>query len=374
MPGLGAKDPADIIAEGRRSLGLTRLLQQERRITPHPRGGGSTGYDEWYRVDQLYAEQYGLPVDASASSLWRWKQRILRYRQTGNRDRTQLVGIDMVNLSIFLIAHPDGTLDEMAAHIYNEGGDLYSQSVISKRLNELEITKKKASTDAFQAQRADVQFRVHVFFNCPPPLGVLNVPLYKLIDVDEFSITLERCNRTGAWALKCHRVRLDGHYKSGVKLTVLLAIEPGDPRVPAGARGSLQNPRRWVRCVQNGGTTTIVFRDFTDYICNDIETNPVLPTDSHRMFIWDNLDAHHSTYVHQTVTGRGGPVQFSIVPRPPYHPMYGPIEYKICDLTHDMSINKQPEWDSARLERAVYESAQRIGPFNSTFRHCGIPP
>ena len=104
----------------------------------------------------------------------------------------------MVNLAIFLIAHPDGTLDEMAAHIYNEGGDLYSQSVISKRLNELEITKKKASTDAFQAQRADVQFRVHVFFNCPPPLGVLNVPLYKLIDVDEFSITLERCNRTGA--------------------------------------------------------------------------------------------------------------------------------------------------------------------------------
>ena len=70
----------------------------------------------------------------------------------------------MVNLALFLIAHPDGTLDEMAAHIYNEGGDLYSQPVILKRLGELNVTKKKASTDAFQAQRADVQFRVHVFF------------------------------------------------------------------------------------------------------------------------------------------------------------------------------------------------------------------
>jgi len=75
---------------------------------------------------------------------------------------------------LFLIAHPNGSLDEIAAHIYNEGGDLYSQSAISKRLN----------------------------FNCPPPLGVLNVQRYKLIDVDDFCITLERCNRTGAWALK----------------------------------------------------------------------------------------------------------------------------------------------------------------------------
>ena len=80
---------------------------------------------------------------------------------------------------------------------------LYSQSVISKRLSELEVTKKNASADAFQAQRADVQFRVQVFLNCPPPLGILNVPLYKLNDVDEFSITLERCNRTaghGRWS------------------------------------------------------------------------------------------------------------------------------------------------------------------------------
>ena len=137
-------------------------------------------------------------------------------------------------------------------------------------------------------------------------------------------------------------------------------------------RGSIQSPWRLVRCVQNRGTTTNVFRDFTDYICSDIEMNRVIPTDTHRIFRWDNLSAHHSTYVNQIVTGRAGLEQFLIVPRPPYHPMYGPIEYKICDLTHDMSVHKQPTWDSARLERAVHESAARIGPFNSTFDHCGF--
>ena len=41
---------------------------------------------------------------------------------TGNRDRTQLVGIDMMNMVTFLIAYPDASLDEIAVFIYNEGG------------------------------------------------------------------------------------------------------------------------------------------------------------------------------------------------------------------------------------------------------------
>ena len=59
----------------------------------------------------------------------------------------------------------------MATFIYNEGGELYSNQLISKRLSELQITKKRASTEAYQAQREDVQFRVHCFFNCPPLLA-----------------------------------------------------------------------------------------------------------------------------------------------------------------------------------------------------------
>ena len=233
------------------------------------------------------------------------------------------------------------------------------------------MTSKRASTEAFQALRPDVLFVEQCFWNHLPPLGVFGVPRYKMLDVDEFGITLERCNRKKGWALTCFRVRKDGHYKVGNKLTVLLAIEPGDPRLAAGVRGSIENPRRWVRCIQNGGTTINVFRDFCDHICTDIEANPIPQTDDHRVFLWDNLNSHHAAYVTQTVLGRPGPCQFSIVPRPPYMPKYGPIEYKICDLTSEMMNDKMPDWDVPRMEQAIHQSAARIGPFDSTFLHCG---
>jgi len=89
------------------------------------------------------------------------------------------------------------------------------------------------------------------------------------------------------------RVRKDGHYKHGSKITVLFGIEPGDPNLPPHARGSLQNPRRWVRCIRSRGTSTVMFRDFCDYICSDIENNGYNGTDDHRILMWDNLLAHH---------------------------------------------------------------------------------
>ena len=330
MPDLGATDPADIHAQVRGELGFTRQLEQTRRVDPHPRRGGS--YPAWFRLEELQWHANHEPTTASAASISRWQRRILPYRKIGNCDRSQLVGIELLDLATFIIAHPDAGIDEMAVYIYNQGGGLYSTALISKRLKELKVTSKRSSTEAFQALRPDVLFVEQCFWNRPPPLGIFGVPRYKMIDVDEFGITLERCNRKKGWTMSCFRVRKDGHYKIGNKLTVLIGIEPGDPRLAAGVRGSIENPRRWVRCIQNGGTTINVFRDFCHHICTSIETNPIPQTDDHRIFLWDNLNAHHAPYVTQTVLGRTGPCQFSIVPRPPYMPKYGPIEYKICDL------------------------------------------
>jgi hypothetical protein len=114
-------------------------------------------------------------------------------------------------------------------------------------------------------QHLDVQFRVWGFWNCPPPLGVFQVPRWKLIDVDKFGLTFEKCNRTSGWAVTVHRVRKDGHYHHGMKMTVIFAIEPGDPALPAHARKSVERPRRWIRCLRAVGTTTNIFRDFCDY-------------------------------------------------------------------------------------------------------------
>jgi hypothetical protein len=80
-----------------------------------------------------------------------------------------------------------------------KGGDLYSIQAILKRLSlrELDITNKSVSTEGYQMQQPDVQFWVWVFLNCPPPPGVYEVPWRILIDVDEFGVLLEECNRTG---------------------------------------------------------------------------------------------------------------------------------------------------------------------------------
>jgi hypothetical protein len=65
---------------------------------------------------------------------------------------------------------------------------------ISKHLDDLKITKNKASIEAFQASSAGAQFRVFTYKNCPPPLGIFEVRRRKLININEFGVTLERCN------------------------------------------------------------------------------------------------------------------------------------------------------------------------------------
>ena len=192
-----------------------------------------------------------------------------------------------------------------------------------------------------------------------------------LIDVDKFWMTIERCNRNKGWVLKLFRVRKDGHYGHGKKLTVLFAIEPGDLILPPHVYGSIKNPWQWIRCVRNIGTSNNTFRDFCKYICNDIEVNGIAVTNDNCIFIWDNLSAHHCAYVYTTVTARAGPCCFYIVPRPPDHPKFGPIEYKICDITQQIKLETRPDWNIAELEQQIMALAMRIGLFDSRFLHCG---
>jgi hypothetical protein len=140
----------------------------------------------------------------------------------GNKAREQVVGVDLINLATFLRAWPKAHLEEMTVFLYNKGGPLYSIKVISKCLDELKITKKRASTEAYQAQSDDEQLRVWIIWNFSSPLGIFKVPRQKLIDIDEFGILLEKCNHTGGWALRVFRVRKDGHYHYDAKITVLL--------------------------------------------------------------------------------------------------------------------------------------------------------
>ena len=121
MPKERGTDPADLIAQSRRELGLSRQLQQDRAVAADPSLGGS-GYPVWYRIKEINKHQNGEDTDCDARSIRQWNVRLLPYRHTGNMDRTKLVGFNMIALISFILAWPDATLDEMATFIYNEGG------------------------------------------------------------------------------------------------------------------------------------------------------------------------------------------------------------------------------------------------------------
>jgi hypothetical protein len=296
---------------------------------------------------------------------------------TGNKDRAKLVGMDLILLVVFYTIWPCGSADEACTFIYNNGGDIYERPDISKRLKELDYSRKISSTEAYQAFTPINMLKCDLFFSQPPPLGIVTVPRRKFIDVDEFGIALERCNNKYGYSLRLYRIRKPGHYTRNQKLTVLLAIEPGDPRLPNNMPGSVAMPRRWCRVMQTGGTSTLAFASFVDHICTSIETNGipahVIDTDSHRVFLWDNLTSHLTPLVAQTIGARNGNSVFTSIPRPPYQPKYAPIEYKICDCIALATKEIHAESTTQDLEIAILRAAREIGPFDSTFAHCGYP-
>ena len=134
MPAIGGTDPADLEAKASAELGFSRQLEQSRRVAPPPRFGGSGGYPVWYREIQLQRFNAGEAIDVSLASIYRWADRLEPFRQTGNRERTTIIGADLLSLVTYITAWPDATLDEMVVFIYNEGGGLYSRQRISQWL------------------------------------------------------------------------------------------------------------------------------------------------------------------------------------------------------------------------------------------------
>jgi len=55
---------------------------------------------------------------------------LLLYQMTGNNDSTKLVGVDLILLVVFIQIHPDASANQIAALIFNEGGNIYLNSDI----------------------------------------------------------------------------------------------------------------------------------------------------------------------------------------------------------------------------------------------------
>ena len=65
----------------------------------------------------------------------------------------------------------------------------------------------------------------------PPPFGIHGAERRCLIDIDECGIELQRSNRKYGHMCAGICVVKPGHYTKDTKLTIMLAVEPGDPQL-----------------------------------------------------------------------------------------------------------------------------------------------
>ena len=247
---------------------------------------------------------------------------------------------------------------------------MYSQSQVSERMDELGLTKKVGSTEAKQASLPINMQKRRLFWNQGVPYGVAGCERRRLIDVDECGIEVQRTNRKYGHSAVGIRVVKPGHYSKDTKLTVLLAVEAGDPQLPPEVRGSVENPRRWLRILVKAGTTVLDFDEFVTHICEDLVN--YVPQgqvgNERRIFLWDNLSSHCSPLIHQTVEGTYGHI---IIRRPPYKPSNAPIEYVFCQLIIGLQSRTYLINNLADLIHNIQVAVTHLNGFDHTFRMIG---
>ena len=364
-------DPRRVQEQQRRKAGLPRSLRLTRTAKSHHRVGGARGYSVPMRESELWLYNHGFPTVSSVSSLRRWDLRLHPFIMTGNKERTVITGLDQYNLILFLLAWPEARLDEIIAFLANAGnGRVYTRSQVSTRMIELGITRKVGSTEAKQASLPINLFKREQFWTMPTPFGVNGCERRRLIDVDECGIEITRTNRKYGHCSCGIRVVKPGHYSRDTKLTIILAVEAGDPALQPEVRGSIQNPRRWLRIHIKAGTTTLDFNNFLRYVCTNLaENHPNGMIGNHsRVFLWDNLTSHCSPIIHQTVEGE---FEHLIIRRPSYKPSDAPIEYVFCNLMQELQTRTFEVNNLVQLVQAIQNVVANLGGFNNTFNKLG---
>jgi hypothetical protein len=329
----------------------------------------------------------GSTITRDAASAAEWTNKSVMRRSSGVYcPRRQIFGFDLVNFIASLIAWPDATNDEIAVHIYNGGGELYSDEVISKRRKEFNREQKKmpdvtnVRTSRDRSPDDFTQYATWAYWNSPPPCGVIGVPRKKFIDIVDFGVVLQKCRGGDKLVPKVQKIEKNGrcHRVGSNGLSVILAIEAGDPSLPAGVSGSIENPRRWIRCLRSTEIiNTHIFADFCEDVCNDIEQHHRGPPEAlnreYRTFLWETSKAHDNAYVVQTICGRESQPKFAYTYRPRNHPHFSPAEYKLCELFERLRLVEELyDWNIDTLEEVICGICyHRLGKFDAAFEHCG---
>lgn len=344
----------------------------------HPSFGGSRGYDLFHQNQLKDDYEAGRPVPRSmVRSIQRWLQKealgIGPLRMTGNKGTYGLAGEYLLLLVMYKMVWPHAHYIECSAFLANEStnGEIFTEKEISKALVGLGYTQKVTSTIAYQAFTPRNLLRRELFFSRPYPVGIFGTPRRLLIDVDEFGVHRNDANRKRGSSLKGLYIRKPGHYDRGdFKLTIILAVEPGNPALDGNTPptvGSTERPRVWAEISEEPGTTASAYRAF-------LEQKPLATYNAaveQRTIIHDNLTSHKSAQVYEAVRQSG----HRVVPRPPYRPQDGPIEYAINQVMTKLANrwSEIPEDATPAQMRVVLESIidGGITGMDQLFLNCG---
>ena len=109
-------------------------------------------------------------------------------------------------------------------NLHGPNNRLHSPSQICRAESLILITKKRASTTAFQAMAPVNIQRRHNFWNLPYPFGSVGIHPNDMIDVDEAGIYPNETNRKHGKGRVGQRCREVGTYIRDQKLNILMAV------------------------------------------------------------------------------------------------------------------------------------------------------
>jgi hypothetical protein len=303
----------------------------------------------------------------SRNTVLRWiaqyneKHHALPYKRTGNhRAERELHGVELVELALFRCIKPKPTIVEVKAYLYNRHPDPdnftpYSDSQMHRAEDRLCLTRKAASTTAYQALTPVNRLKRHNYWNLPYPYGVADIATDDLIDIDECGVYLEVTNRGYGKTYIGQRADEAGIYnRVGEKLNLLLAVS-ADPN----------DPRRWSMMWIGGGTTIERYEEFMNVILDDL--NQSHPGRSY-CFTKDNLIAHKSPLI----TGMIFNADHRLVFRAPYYAVDGAIEYVFNTIQTMLQMFYHQVDTMEHLEQKIIEIIASIDSFRSYFVHVGF--
>ena len=146
----------------------------------------------------------------------------------------------------------------------------------------------------------------------------------RIIDRDESDLHLKDANKKYGLPPTALKIRKPGNYDRGTfKLTIVLAVETGDPAIPNGQIGSRSRPWIWCQIRNIAGTLAVAYTSFVEEVLNTY--TPVLNPDDQQSLMHVNLTSHKSPSVYEAVRRRG----HRVIYRSPYYPQDGPVKFAI---------------------------------------------